>query len=279
MTVDLRKYINSNCEGKVSIQEIKSIYDLNHKIEINRTVEALKKHNIEVFVHDLTHPILKFPVVRAMFSGGEGYYSDLPFIGYKRLLIDTKNQAEKYSFLNHIIVNTYGSQVFYNIIGDGKWCSSDDQTGFINCITGNLSFTGVNPPLWGKKIYKFYFLGLLYLKMKNYEQAKNCFLAALYNNFNDIAPLLGLLYIHSKQGNEKEYKDIMDHIQTINRGAMDIEEALKDMDNPVISPNPFELCDLDCNSKNKPNLCHNCFFNYASENIFMKDFVDDIIKS
>lgn len=279
MTVDLRKYLKSCSTGEVSIQDINKIYDINHKIEIKRTVEALKKHNIEVFVHDLTHPTLNFPVVRAIFSGGEGYFSKFPFIGYKFLIMGTDDIAEKYSFLNYVIVDIYGAQRFYKIIKDGTWCSSEDQTDFIRSVIGNASFAGIKPPLWGKNIYKFYFLGLLYLKMKDYKKAKDCFNAALYQNFNDIAPLLGLLYVSSKEGTEEEYKNLMDHAKIINRGNMDIEAALKEMDNPVIDPNPFELCDLDCDSKNKPVLCQSCFFNYASEKVFMKDFVDDFTYS
>jgi hypothetical protein len=69
----------------------------------------------------------------------------------------------------------------------------------------------------------------------------------------------------------------MDHINTINKDGADIEEMLKDMDNPVVDPNPFELCDLDCVSKKKPHLCENCFFNYVPVDLFMKDFIDDYI--
>lgn len=274
---DFKKYLKTQCVGEKSVTEIKSMYDINHKVEIKNVAEALKKHNLEVYLHDLTHPLLQFPVVRAMFTGGEGYFSQLPFAGYMRLAIGTENKEEKYSFLNHVIKNIYGSQDLYGILEGGKWCSSDDQTEFINCVMGNLSFTGAKPPLWGKKFYKFYFLGILHLKMKDYGKAEKCFKASLYQNFNDIAPLIGLLYIYSKQKKEIEFKNIMDHINTINKDGADIEEMLKDMDNPVVDPNPFELCDLDCVSKKKPHLCENCFFNYVPVDLFMKDFIDDYI--
>ena len=280
MLVDLRKYLRTSCKGKVTIQDIGRLYNINHKVEIKTVIEKLKKHNIEVFVHDITHPILKFPVVRAMFSGGDGYFSNLPFIGYKFLVLGADNKNERHSFLNHIIHTTYvdESGVFRKIIEDGEWCSSDDQSALIKCLIANLSFVGINPPLWGKNIDKFYFLGILYLKMGNYEQAKNCFNAALYRNFNDVPSLICLAHIYSKEGKEKEHYDVMCHINSINKKGIDVEKALEEMNNPVITPNPFEMCDFDCKSKNKPHLCQQCFFNYASEDVFMKDFVDDLAK-
>ena len=277
MTVDLNKYQKTPAKKRISFKDILSIYDVNHKIEIAKVIQNMKNHGIEVFVHNITNPILKFPVVRAMISGGKGYFSNIPFVGYSRLLNKEKNKDKKYSFVNYILKNTYGNQKFYNIIKDGKWCSSEEQTDLINCVIRNMSFTGVKPPLWGKKINKFYFVGMMYLKMGKYEQAKKCFNAALYNNFNDIAPLIGLLHIYRKKGKEEKYKNIRDHINAINRYGMNIEKILEDYNNPVISPNPFELCDLNCKQKNKPELCKNCFFNYVSEDIFMKDFLDDMI--
>ena len=78
----------------------------------------------------------------------------------------------------------------------------------------------------------------------------------------------------AKEGNEKEYTGLVDHLKMVNN-SLDIENMLKDMENPVISPNPFEICDLDCVNKNKPELCNNCFFNYPLKDVFMKDYIDD----
>lgn len=278
--IDLRNYLKNSFGKKITMQDIEGLYNVNHKIEIKTVVENLKKHNIEVFVHNITHPILKFPVVRAMFSGGEGYFASLPFVGYKLLVLDKNNRNERYSYMNSVIgaMSKANPKQVNKIFQDEKWCSSKDQTDLINSVIGNISFTNIDPPLWGKNIDKFYFLGLLYLKMDNFEQAKKCFKAALYQNFNDLPSLISLAYIYSKEGKEKEFYDIMCHINSVNTAGMNIQEALKEMDNPVIDPNPFEMCDFDCKSKNKPNLCAQCFFNFVSDGVFLKDFVDDIAK-
>ena len=112
--------------------------------------------------------------------------------------------------------------------------------------------------------------------MKKYEQAEHCFNASLCNNFNYIPSLLGIAYILSRKGSSKEYKDVIDHIEIVNKTSLDIKRELKEFEEPMIDPNPFEPCDLQCDKKNKPYLCENCFFNYVSEDVFMRNILDDM---
>lgn len=125
---------------------------------------------------------------------------------------------------------------------------------------------------------KFYFLGILYLRMKNYEQARNCFEAALLGNLADKPSLIGLAYSYSKMGIEKEYKKIINHIHAISKDAVNIVQSFKELEKTILKSNPFEPCDVQCNKNNKFYLCKNCFFNYVSEDIFMKKVIDDVFE-
>jgi len=138
-----------------------------------------------------------------------------------------------------------------------------------------LYIKGLSENLWCTDIDKLYFLGTLYLRMKNYNQAKKCFEAALYQNFNDFLSLFGLAFIYSKSKDEDKYNDIVDHIKIVYPEIKDFSKHFKDLDDPIIDPNPFQPCDLNCKEKNNPELCNQCFFNNVSEQIFMKKITDE----
>jgi len=274
LSVNLRKYLRSK-HNKISIYDIKSIYDINHRIEIQRITKNLKKHKIEILLHNLTNPVLKFPVVRVILCGGEGYFSQIPLIGYRHIVLGTKNKKYRYSYLKSYTRQIIVQRPLDKILKDEHWCKKvTSQNELIKRIIANLCYTGIDPPLWGKTIDKFYFLGMLYLRVKDYERAKRCFYAALHTNFNELSSLLGIAYIFLKQGNLSEYKKIIEHIKAIDK-SIDINGALKEFENPVIDPNPFEPCDLSCSQKSKPYLCRECYFNYVSENVFMRDIIDE----
>lgn len=275
-SVDFRKYKKIN-RNEISILDIKSLYDLNQKIEINRIVENLQRCNIEVFLHNITNPILRFPVVRVMLAGGNGYFSQMPLNGYSWIMLGKKNKKQRYSYLNLVIDRILSPNILYEIIKDEKWGEVADQQKLIEYVISYLFFSGFKSPLWGVPINKFYFLSMLYLRMNKYERARNCLDAALYKNFKDISFLIAMAYVFSKLGMKKNYQDIMDFIQLINVDSTEVRNELKSLEDPIIDPNPFELCDFQCEKRNKPYLCTECFFNYVSENIFLKTCIDDLL--
>lgn len=259
----------------VSITDINSIYDQNQKVEINRFIKNLRELNIEVLVHNITNPILKFPVVRVILQGREGYSSQIPLNGYNRLVLGTNNSNERYYYLKKSILKILSSNMVHKIIEKEEWCYNvEEQKKMSEKIIEDLFFSGFKTQLWGMPLDKFYFLGMLYLGRKKYEQAKNCFNASLYNNFNNIPSLIGLLHILSNQDVKEERKYVRDHIDIINTNYLDVDYELKELEKSRIVPNPFEPCDFQCHRRNKPHLCKNCFFNYVSENNFMKTFLD-----
>lgn len=275
---NIMKFLKIN-HNKTSFDEIIDMYDINQKIEIERIVKALKEHNIEVYIHDITHPILRFPVVRAIISGGDGYFSKIPFNGYQKLIPGENNKLIRYSFLDKSIQTIMEDNSFHKIIKKEEWCSGGrDLESLMEIIKADISYNGPDSYLWGINVNKFYFLGMLYLKLKNFEKAKKCFNAALIENNNYLPALYGMAYIFKTNKNLKDYENIKCHIELLNENTKSFEDKIKEFDNPVVSPNPLEPCDQKCKQKNKPHLCEQCFFNYVSEDIFMKKITDEYYK-
>jgi hypothetical protein len=117
---------------------------------------------------------------------------------------------------------------------------------------------------------------MLYLKTNEMDKAQDCFIAALYQNPNDVAPLLGMAYIFHKKNMKKDFDDIVYHINSIT-DEFDIDQEMKEFEQPIIDPNPFEICDFDCKSKNKPHLCKKCFFGYVPGDLFIRHITDDMV--
>ena len=146
----------------------------------------------------------------------------------------------------------------------------------IDIVKADISYNGVDSLLWGINVNKFYFLGMLYLKMKEFKKAEKCFNTALIDNSNYLPALYGMAYILKIKENIKDYENIKYHIETLNDDKKSFEEIIKGFENSIISPNPLAPCDSKCKERNKPHLCDNCFFNYVSEDIFMKKITDEL---
>lgn len=97
-------------------------------------VENLRKINIEVFVQDITNPILGFPVAHVMLSGGKDYFSQIPINFYSSLVLGTKDQNERFSLLNERIKRKLSPNRLHEIILEGKWCSDVNQQELIDII-------------------------------------------------------------------------------------------------------------------------------------------------
>jgi YcaO-like protein with predicted kinase domain len=275
LNIDLRSFLNIK-RKEISINDIPSLYDLNQKVEIDRLVKTLKEKNIEVFVQDITNPFLKFPVSLVIISGGKDYFSQMPLTGYNKLILKEKDQTIRFSILSEIFKRIITGKSLNDLLRDGNWCKDPNQQELISYVTSDLIYFGEYESLSGVSINKFYFIGMLYLRLKNYDQAKKCFEAALYGSINNIPALIALSYTYSKMGKTQESTDIKDHIETISSEPIDVSFFLQKMNDPTVDPNPFEICDFECCKKTKPKLCENCFFNYVSEDIFMKNKIDDL---
>lgn len=275
-SVDLQKYFRLERKEK-SILDIKSLYDLNQKIEINRVVNELKKLNIEVFVQDITHPLLKFPVSEVILSGGNKDFSNILINAYFWIVLGEKKN--RYRLLKNEIVRKLNPDQLHTIIRKQEWCSDPNHNDLINLVIKELIFGGPVDSMWGVPINKYYFIGTLFLRMEKYEQAEHCFQAALSGNLMDTQSLIALAYVFNKTNRLEEYKDIMDLISSIDKDSENIKEQFRELENPIVNPNPFEPCDLKCKSRNKPYLCEQCFFNYVPENIFMKKIIDNFLKT
>ncbi len=273
-SVDYRKYAKK-FRDEISITDINTIYDKNQKIEILKIVNNLKEKNIEVLVQDITHPTIQFPVVLVMLSGGKDYFSNISLTYYPWIILG--NKEKRNHIVNKKIRETLSPNQLHKIIKEEKWCYDTNNLNLINSAIQELCWGTSPETMWGININKYYFLGMLYLRMNKYEQAKYCFEAALYGKFDDMPSLLGLAYTLSKTGKKEEYEDIIAHIKTIMNDSIDINKKFEDIENPVVSPNPLESCDLKCKNKNKPYLCETCFFNYVSEDVFMKKVTDNLL--
>ncbi|HEC86717.1 MAG TPA: hypothetical protein ENI49_02450, partial [Thermoplasmatales archaeon] len=188
LSVNLRKYIKKlkRYESKTLIQNIESIYDVNLRKEIEYLVERLKAVKIEVFVHNITNPLLKLPTVRVFFTGGKGYFSKIPLVGYRNLILRVKDERYRYLYFHEIIRRVLTGYSLPNILSRGKWCQSHNKllNEVIDHMVADVSINGLDPQIWRKNIEKFYFLGMLYLHEKKYKKAKKCFEASLYMNSN-----------------------------------------------------------------------------------------------
>lgn len=281
LSIDLRNYLErlkKNCD-KIPIQNIESIYDINLRVEIERLTEKLKSHKIEIFVHNITNSLLKFPTVRVFFIGGEGYFSKIPLVGHMRIILSTKDKRYRYSYLQTLIERVLNRNDLPTILSEGRWCQPKSKCldELIRRVMANISFTGIEPLICGKLIEKFYFLGMLYLHIGRLKEAKKCFESSLYRNNNYIPSLLGLAYIFRKSGDLKNYKYVVDHIKILDEG-IDVEKELEEFKKTRIEPNPFERCDFQCDKKNKSHLCRNCFFNYLPMGAFMKTNLEAILQ-
>lgn len=275
-SVDLSKYLKSD-RKEVSIKEINNLYDINNKVEIERIIPLLRDKNIEVFIQDITNPILPFPVTATFLTGGNGYFSQIPLNGYFDLVIGTKDNDKRFLLLKQKISEILSPSKLFNIIQNRNWNTEIYQEDLLNLIINDLFKNGNNVSLWGEPIDKFYFLGLLYIRMKRYREAMNCVDAVLSNNLHNLYATLAKAYIYQKTNRIEDFNKIMDHAEQINFQKIDILQTLKKFDDPIFSPNPFEPCDQECNKKNNPKLCEKCFFNYASGDIFNRRIIDDVI--
>ncbi len=272
LDVNLRKYLAKKREEK-PITEITKLYDLNQKIEIKNIVEKLKESKIETYVCDITNPILDFPVALTGIAGGKEKINIDCLSTYMHMVIGKKNRSFRSKMLEEKIKGILNEKKIIEIIKKEEWCKNVDQAKFIDEIKKEILFFTEFSKIWGVEVNKFYFMGMLYLRMKKYKEAENCFNAALWGETDNLSALIGLAYIYSKNKRDKEYEEIMNHIKNVNKNQIDINEMIKKMDDPVVNPNPFEPCDLKCKEKNKKYLCEKCFFNYVSDDIYMKKHV------
>jgi ribosomal protein S12 methylthiotransferase accessory factor len=269
VSVDLSKYSNSNAK-EISIDKLPNLYDINQKVEIERIVKKLKNQGFEIYIEDITHPDLEFPVVRAILSGGEGYFNTIPLNGYAKLVLDAKNKKIRYSRLNKFVETILTEDPLQKIIMNRDWIFGSNTKKLIDIVISEICCNGIDSELWGVPINKFYFIGMMYLRKKRYEKAENCFSAALNQNQNDIPSLIGMAYIYSKRNSDQRYNELIQKIKQLNDGSIDIDQELESFDELVIDPNPFEPCNGNCQNKINSDLCKNCFFNYVPEKQFMR---------
>jgi YcaO-like protein with predicted kinase domain len=276
-SVNLRKYLDAE-RKEISIKDIKSIYDIDFKVEIEKVIEILKNKNIEVFCQDITNPYLSFPVVYVMVSGGEGYYSKIPLNGYECLVLGTDDRSKRYAYLNRLLEIITSRELRKPPIELFKkdWCHEVNQESLVSNIIDDLFDKGDNETLWGVPMNKFYFLALLYLRMKKYDEAMNCINACLCKDTQYLPAILTKAFLYSKLNQTENYNQIIDYADIINKEHIDLKEKLTELENPIIKNNPFELCDLKCKLKNKPNLCNNCFFGYVKEEVFLRTMIDEL---
>jgi len=279
ISIDLHKFYNVE-RKEISMQDIKSVYDENLKKEIEDIVRTLWNLELEVLVHDITNPILQFPVVRVMLSGGKDYFSQIPLVGYHYLIYGNKDSGNKYSYLHERIDSVLSqSKKIIDKLVEGEWCRDINQQGeIIDAVMRHLAEYGNDNNLWGYPINKFYCLGLLYLREKDYERAMNCFDAALSGNLCILPHILGKAYVYLKTEKTHDFEQIMDYANIINYDSKDLSQSLKEMENPIIVHNPFESCDFECSSRNKPHLCENCFFGYVNIDIFMEKYAENLLQ-
>lgn len=280
LVVNLRKYLKklrSRKRRKISILDIESLYDVNLKVEIERLVEKLKCAKMEVFVHNITNPVIKFPTVRIFFNGGGGYFSNIPIVGSRYLILHAKNKSHRYSYLLNVVRKLLTGENILQILKEERWWKSKSEyiDRFIEYILTDLSISGIDTPILGKHIEKFYLLGMLHLHKGLYSKAKRCFEASLYMNVNFIPSLISMAYL-LKIIDPHGYEKIKDHLKILN---IEVDKELTSLGEPTLESNPFMCCNFKCKSKEFPRLCKDCFFAYVSEDIFMKTPLDCIIEN
>jgi len=276
ISFDGRKYME-NKSKEISIQDINSIYDIDNKIEIEKVISILNKHQIEVFVKNITNPLLDFPVVHVFLSGGSNYFSSIPLDkGFAYLLLDYSNIEERLSRLKQIVHRIAKPSRLLTYLKESDWCTNPHQLNLINLIIEDLVLRGISDNLWGVPINPFYLLGLLYLRVNDFNQSLKCLDAASCYNLNDVDILLTKAYICYKLELIKEYQNIIDYVNIIQNNSNNINEYFSKLDDLVISPNPFEICDGNCNQKKE--ICNNCFFCYVNDSYYLYSYDDRFIE-
>jgi YcaO-like protein with predicted kinase domain len=273
LSVDLRKYLSRE-RKEIPISEIHSLYDINNKVEIERVVSILKNQNIEVFVKDITNPSVPFPVVSIMFSGGANYFSKIPLIGYFNIILGAKNEADKFSLLEKKVNRIFSPSIILEILKNQRWCVDTEQQELIQQVINTLYTDGIDAPLWGVPINKLYFLSLLYLRMNQFEKAMNCIDAALYDNLHFLPAIITKTYIYSKLNDTENFNDLQIYANILKNENIDFQSIFKRYENHIIDPNPFPICDQNCNSNSNSDLCKNCFFHYVKEDVFLRTILD-----
>lgn len=273
LSISLKKYIDQKREA-ISILDIQKIYDINQKLEIEKIVNILKDKNVEILINDITNPNLPFPVVSTMLSGGEGYFSKIPLTGHTSLMLRAIDNEKRLSIFNQKINRILTKSKILDYLDSEEWCTNPNQSDFLNYIITKIFRSGSDEFLFGLPINVYYFLSLLFIRMKRYHQAMNCIDAALIGNLDNISFILTKAYLLKKTHKKEEFNQIMEYIKIINYNNIDIQEALQKYDDPIVHPNPFEPCDYKCKQQNKPHLCEKCFFHYIPEEIFMKTMLD-----
>jgi len=109
-------------QAKTSILELPDISDQNMRIEIERAVAALKKRKYEVLVLDLTHEILKIPVVYVIVPGtyfwqrAQGASVPLFLCRVVSELYSTEEFIKILSFLQTIFPEHYAIPFYYGMV-------------------------------------------------------------------------------------------------------------------------------------------------------------------
>ena len=276
VSVDLHKYLNLKRES-ISIKNIVDLYDVNNKVEIERLIHILKDDKIEILVQDITNPIVPFPVAAVMLSGGKGYFSDIPLNGYDHLVLGVKDRGSRYALLDYKINKILSRSVLLDIFQKGEWCRDVNQDELIDLVITDLFGNGNDNFLWGVHLNKFYFLSLLYIRLKRYQEAMNCIDAALINYLDDLPSILAKAFISLKIDRVEEYDILLDYAEIINKDNIDLHKELKKFEDSVINPNPFDTIKDADSIETRPEIFEYYFFNYVDENIFTKTVLDELI--
>jgi len=276
VSVDLRKYLKLKRES-ISVKDIVDLYDVNNRVEIERLIRILKKSKMEVLVQDITNPVVPFPVFAVMLSGGSGYFSKVPLNGYDHLVLGVNDRASRYALLDHKIKKILSPSVLLDVLQRGEWCRDVRQDELIDLVITDVFGNGNDNFLWGVHVNKFYFLSLLYIRLKRYREAMNCIDAALIDYLDDLPSILAKAFISLKTDRKDEYEKLMDYAEIINKDNIDLHKELKKFEDPVISPNPFDTIKDADSVDTRPELFEYYFFNYVDENVFMKTFLDELL--
>jgi len=273
--IDLRRYIK-NCREKEPISEVKSIYDIDIKIELDRIVSLLKRRKIEILVSDVTNPLVPFPVALVRLEGGDDYFEHVPLNTYLYLVLGERSSKRRYSLIRKKVRSIlYPSKLRESILSE-NWRIDIHQEDFISAILEDIYTNGIESPLWGVALDKLYLLSLFLIRMGMYNDALSCIDAALTSDINDIHLILTRAYICSKLDMKKDFEHLLDFAKVINYDNIDIKRYLNELDDPIIHSNPFKPCHMNC-GKEKGHLCDNCFFNYVDEDTFMKNFLEEYL--
>ncbi|MCX6575705.1 MAG: YcaO-like family protein [Candidatus Aminicenantes bacterium] len=255
------------------VKPLSDLPDVSHQdlaVEIRRMARRLQGHGIDLFIDDLTLPVLNFPVVRV-----------IPVVANPSLE----------SVLNPVLLHNNPSDsgpVTVQIRRVAKWHKAMDRLWeelskagwpshrsvrarrkLIRLLESHIR-SGYNIRyfgLLGTEISVFELLARLSIAVHDLDRAERYNEACMLTQKTNPDIIMDRIWIARERKDSRTVDDFAWLVGQM-EPDVDIEEALRRRQAKVLDPNPFSQCEADCESMVGNPICRECGLNYVSEDIW-----------